>query len=340
MTADVIAPQRRIGSLEVSPIGLGCMNLSHVYQPLPTPDEAELLLRTALDEGVDHLDTAALYGFGANEELVGRVLDGSGRRDDVVLASKCGMTGVNGKRVIDGRPETLRATAEQALRSLRTDVIDLYYLHRVDPNVPIEESVGALADLVAQGHVREIGLSEASAATVRRAHAVHPIAALQNEFSLWTRNPELGTLDACRDRGITLVAFSPLGRGMLTSTPPDLAALPEGDLRHGMPRFQGDNYAANLLLVARLGDLAEHAGCTTAQLALAWLLAQDECVVAIPGTRRVDHLRENLAAATVDVPQDVLAAAGELINERSVHGPRYGAGAAADLDTEAFAQAG
>lgn len=340
MTAEVIVPQRRIGSLPVSPIGLGCMNLSHVYKPLPSPQEAEDLLRAALDEGVDHLDTAALYGFGSNEELVGRVLDGSGRRDEVVLASKCGMAGVDGKRVIDGRPETIRATAEQALRSLRTDVIDLYYLHRVDPKVPIEESVGALADLVAQGHVREIGLSEVSAATLRRAHAVHPIAALQNEFSLWTRNPELGSLDACRELGIALVAFSPLGRGILTSTPPDVAALPEGDLRHGMPRFQGGSYKANLALVDQLGALAEGAGCTTAQLALAWVLAQDECIVAIPGTRSVEHLREDRAAATVDVPQDVLLAAGDLINEHTVHGPRYGAGAAADIDTEAFPHAG
>lgn len=338
MTTGTTTSTRRIGSLTVNPIGLGCMNLSHVYHPLPTPEEAERLLRTALDEGVDHFDTAALYGFGANEDLVGRVL--AGHRDDVVLASKCGMTGVDGKRVIDGRPETIRATAEQALRSLRTDVIDLYYLHRVDPNVSIEESVGALAELVQEGHVREIGLSEASAATLRRAHAVHPVAAVQNEYSLWTRNPELGTLDSCRELGIALVAFSPLGRGALTSTPPDLGTLPAGDLRHHMPRFQGDNYTANLALVDQLGDLADRAGCSTAQLALAWLLDRDDCVIPIPGTRSTDHLREDLATATVDVHDDLLIAAGELINEHTVHGPRYGAGAAGDIDTEAFPKAG
>jgi aryl-alcohol dehydrogenase-like predicted oxidoreductase len=329
---------RRIGGLEVGAIGLGCMNLSHAYGTAPSEREAERLLLTALEVGVVHLDTAALYGFGANEELVGRVL--GQHRDRFVLASKCGMTGVDGKRVVDGRPETIRATAEAALRRLRTDVIDVYYLHRLDPAVPIEESVGAIAQLVDAGAVRHIGLSEVSAPTVRRAHAVHPIAALQNEYSLWTRNPELGTDAVCRELGIALVAFSPLGRGLLTSSPPVMSALPTKDLRHGMPRFQGEAYAANLRLQRQLNELAEEVGCTPAQLALAWLLAQGDHVIPIPGTRSVDHLRENVRAATVPIAADVLRRAGELVNERTVTGRRYNAAAEADIDTEAFPQAG
>lgn len=332
--------RRRLGPFEVAPVGLGCMNLSHVYHPIPTPAEGERLLLAALDLGVDHLDTAALYGFGANEDLLGEVLSRTGRRDEVILASKCGMFGVAGRRTIDGSPEAIRRLCEESLTRLRTDVIDLYYLHRLDPAVPVEESVGALADLVAAGKVRAIGLSEVSAATLRRAHAVHPIAAVQNEYSLWTRNPELGTLAACAEIGATLVAFSPLARGFLTSAPPVLADLPEKDLRHGMPRFTGEAYAANLALRDRLARLAEEAGCTVAQLALAWVLSRGEHVVAIPGTRRVEHLNENLRAAGLTVSSEVLAAAGDLINDRTVSGPRYGPGAAADIDTEAFPAAG
>lgn len=330
--------RRRLGQLEVRAVGLGCMNLSHVYHPLPSEADAEALLRGALELGVDHFDTAALYGAGANEELVGRVL--SPHRDSFTLASKCGMTITDGKRVIDGSPAAIRATAEQALRSLRTDVIDLYYLHRVDPQVPIEESVGALADLVRDGLVREIGLSEVSATTIRRAHAVHPLAAVQNEYSLWTRNPELGSLAACAELGIALVAFSPLARGVLTPTPPDLASLPAADLRHSMPRFQGVAYQENLATVARLANVAANAGCTLPQLAIAWLLAQGDHIIAIPGTRSVEHLREDLAAAEVTLSPETFARAGELLNEHTVAGPRYGPAAAADIDTEAFPEAG
>src|SRR5690606_10378132 len=202
------APRRRLGPFEVAPTGLGCMNLSHVYHPIPSEEQAVAVIDAAFDLGIDHFDSAALYGFGANEELLGRHL--GSRRDEIVLASKCGMTGVGGKRVIDGRPQTLRATAREALTRLRTDVIDLYYLHRVDPNVPLEESIGTLGELVAEGLIKTIGLSEVSADTVRRAHAVHPIAAVQNEYSLWTRNPEIAVLEVCRELDITLVAFSPL----------------------------------------------------------------------------------------------------------------------------------
>ncbi len=329
---------RRIGDLEVGPMGLGCMNLSHAYGTPSTAEEAARLLLEALDLGVVHFDTAALYGFGANEELVGRVL--GPHRDRIVLASKCGMTGVDGKRVVDGRPETIRATAHEALRRLRTDVIDVYYLHRLDPAVPVEESVGAIAELVEAGSVRHVGLSEMSAATVRRAHAVHPVAALQNEYSLWTRNPELGADAVCRELGITLVAFSPLARGVLTSAPPVMAELPEKDIRHAMPRFQGEAYAANRALQRRFAALADEAGCSPAQLALVWVLSRGEHVVPIPGTRSVEHLREDVAAGSITVAPEVLERAGEIVNERTVVGSRYSAAAAADIDTEAFPNAG
>lgn len=314
------------------------MNLSHVYHPLPSRADAEAVLLEALDLGVTHIDTAALYGFGANESLLGSVL--AGRRDEIVLASKCGMTGIDGVRVIDGRPEALRATLHAALTRLRTDVIDLYYLHRVDPAVPVEESVGALASFVDEGLIRSIGLSEVSALTLRRAHAVHPIAAVQNEYSLWTRNPELGLLAACSELGVTLVAFSPVARGFLTDAPPVIDTLPPADLRHHMPRFTGEAYAANLALRDSLAALARDSGVTLAQLALAWVLAQGENVVAIPGTRRVDHLREDVAASTVVVAPDVLARAGEILNAGTVVGSRYNAATSQEVDTEAFPTAG
>ncbi|WP_079044773.1 MULTISPECIES: aldo/keto reductase [unclassified Streptomyces] len=329
---------RRIGPFEVPAIGLGCMNLSHAYGVAPEPEAAEKLLLTALDRGVALFDTAALYGFGANESLVGRVL--SGHRDRIVLASKCGMTGVDGQRVIDGRPGTIRRTADEALARLRTDVIDLYYLHRIDRQVPVEESVGAMAELVEAGKVRALGLSEASAATLRRAHAVHPIAALQNEYSLWSRNPEQGTLAAARELGVALVAFSPLARGFLTATPPDLDGLPAGDIRRGMPRFGADHYPANLLLRRELARLAEDAGVTLAQLALAWVLSRGPHVVAIPGTRSTAHLAENLATPDLAVPAETLEAAGRILNASTVRGPRYNASTLAEIDTERCGAAG
>lgn len=333
------AVTRRLGPFQVFPIGLGCMNLSHVYFPLPSPRDAERLVHAALDAGITHLDTAALYGFGDNERLVGRAL--RGRRDEVVLASKCGLTGSKQTgRVLDGRPEQLVATCDEALARLGVDVIDLYYLHRVDRRVPVEESIGALAGLVTAGKIRAIGLSEVSAATLRRAHAVHPVAAVQNEYSLWSRNPELGVLPVCRELGVTLVAFSPLARGTLTAAPPDVDNLPEQDLRHTLPRFQGESWAANLAIVARLRRLADRAGCTLPQLALAWLLAQDPLVVPIPGSRNPEHVRENVGAATLTLPEEVLAEAGRLLNEHTVRGRRYGPKAAQDIDTEAFAEAG
>ncbi|MFC8508037.1 aldo/keto reductase [Streptomyces sp. NPDC057411] len=329
---------RGIGPFEVPAVGLGCMNLSHAYGEPVSPEEAERLLLTALDEGVTLFDTAALYGFGANEELLGRVL--AAHRDRIVLASKCGMTGVDGRRVIDGRPETLRRTADEALARLRTDVIDLYYLHRLDRRVPVEESVGALAGLVEAGKVRAIGLSEVSAATLRRAHAVHPVAALQNEYSLWSRNPERGTLEAARELGVALVAFSPLARGFLTAEPPRLDALPPGDIRRAMPRFDERHYPGNLVLREELRKIAEDAGLSLPQLALAWVVSRGPHVVAIPGTRSVAHLRENLSVLGLDVPAGALDAAGRVLNAGTVHGPRYPEASLAEIDTERCGRAG
>jgi aryl-alcohol dehydrogenase-like predicted oxidoreductase len=310
------------------------MNLSHAYGVPPAPEDAERLLLNALDLGVDYFDTAALYGFGANETLIGRVL--APHRSRFVLATKGGMAGVGGKRVIDGRPEAIRANCEESLRRLRTDTIDLYYLHRWDRRVPIEDSVGALAELVGQGKVRAIGLSEVSAATLLRAHAVHPIAALQNEYSLWSRNPEIASLEACRRIGATLVAFSPLARGYLTDTLHDLSHLPPQDLRRAMPRFAPENYARNLKLLESLTGISLEAGCTPAQLALAWLLSRGDHVIPIPGTTRVEHLLENMLATSVHPSPEVLDRVDRTINQCTVVGARYNSAAQADIDTEEF----
>lgn len=323
---------RKIGPFEVSAIGLGCMNLSHAYGTPPEPAAAGSLLLKALELGYTFFDTAALYGFGANETLVGNTL--KDRRSDFVLASKCGMQGVDGKRVIDGRPETIKQTCEDSLRRLQTDVIDLYYLHRWDKKVPIEDSVGALADLVKAGKVRTIGLSEVSSATIRKAHAVHPITAVQTEYSLWTRNPEYGVLDTCRELGIGFVAFSPVARGFLGGSVRDVEKLAPKDIRRNMPRFQAPNFEANLKLLDGFAALAAEAGCTMAQLALAWVLAQGDDIVPIPGTANGQHMTDNAAAADFEVSAEVLARAGALINADTVRGPRYNAPTQAEIDTE------
>jgi aryl-alcohol dehydrogenase-like predicted oxidoreductase len=331
---------RRLGSIEVSEIGLGCMNLSHAYGVPPPEDAAERVLLAALERGVTLFDTAALYGFGANERLIGRVL--KRHRANIVLASKGGMAGVafpdGTKRVIDGRPEAIRRNCEESLERLDTDVIDLYYLHRVDlaNEVPVEDSVGAMARLVEEGKVRLLGLSEVSTATLRRAHAVHPIAALESEYSLATRNPELGTLAACRELGVAFVAFSPLGRGYLTGALRDVSGFAAGDIRRPMPRFAPDNYARNLKLLEAFGAIARAAGCTMAQLALAWTLRTGAHVIPIPGTTRVAHLEENLGATEVSLTTDQLARLDALINQRTVAGARYPAATLAEIDTEDF----
>ena len=329
---------RQIGPFEVAEIGLGCMNLSHAYGAPPPAADAERLLLAALDAGVTLFDTAALYGFGVNERLVGRVLQP--HRDKIVLCSKGGMAGVQFedglKRVIDGRPEAIRRNCEDSLQRLGTDTIDLYYLHRWDKKVPIEDSVGEMARLKDEGKLRALGLSEVSATTLRRAHAVHPIAAVQTEYSLWTRNAEIAVLDTCRELGAAFVAFSPVARAYLTGTLRDVSTLAEKDLRRGMPRFQPDNYAANLQLLEPYQALAAKAGCTPAQLALAWLLARAAHVVPIPGTTQLDHLHEDLGAADVVLDDGLVARLDELFDPQAIHGPRYNSVSAGEVDTETF----
>jgi aryl-alcohol dehydrogenase-like predicted oxidoreductase len=333
-------PPRPIGPFTAPPIGLGCMNLSHGYGTPPSAEAAERLLHAALEAGVTLFDTAALYGFGANESLVGRVL--AAHRPRIVLCSKGGMTGQpvgpGGalQRVIDGRPEAIRRDVEDSLRRLKTDVIDLYYLHRWHKAVPIEDSVGAMAELVRAGKLRAIGLSEVSAATLARAHAVHPIAAVQSEYSPWVRNPEIAVLAACADIGAAFVAFSPVGRGALTAEPPDVAALDAKDIRRTMPRFSPEADAANRPLLARFRELAARCGCTPAQLALAWVLSRGPHVLAIPGTTRVGHLHDNLGAARVSLDAATLAAVDALMAPTAPAGARYGAQAQAEVDTEVF----
>lgn len=331
---------RTLGPFQVSSIGLGCMNLSHAYGAPVSAEQAERVLLSALDAGVTLFDTATLYGFGANETLVGKVL--KPHRQKITLASKCGMQGVDvngdGKlvRVIDGRPQTLRKTCEDSLRRLQTDVIDLYYLHRWDKRVPIEDSVGALGELVRKGYIRSIGLSEVSAATLRRAHAEHPIAALQTEYSLWTRNPEIAVLDTCKELGVAFVAFSPVGRGFLCGKLQDVSALHPTDIRRAMPRFAPDNYATNLRLLPAYNRIAKEVGCTPAQLAIAWLLRRGEHIIPIPGTTSVSHLAEDLEAASVPLNATTMAKLDELINQNTVVGSRYNAQANSEVDTENF----
>lgn len=331
--------QRQLGPFTVTAIGLGCMNLSHAYGIPPSAEQGEKLLRAAIDAGVTLFDTAALYGFGANETLVGRVL--KPYRNRITLCSKGGLAGVTGddgvtRRVIDGRPEAIFRDCENSLRRLQTDVIDLYYLHRWDKSVPIEESVGALSRLVEQGKVRTIGLSEVSAATTRKAHAVHPVTAVQTEYSLWTRNAEIALLDACRELGINFVAFSPVARGFLCDAVPDVTVFDAKDIRRTMPRFSPENHARNLQLLPPYKALAREAGCTPAQLALAWLLHRGDHVLPIPGTTNAAHLQEDLAAADVKLAPELIARLDALINEKTVSGNRYSEQSNREVDTEVF----
>jgi aryl-alcohol dehydrogenase-like predicted oxidoreductase len=327
---------RPLGPFSVSALGLGCMNLSHAYGTPPSKQDAEALLLSALDSGITLFDTAALYGFGLNESLVGEVL--APHRSKLTLASKGGLHGnAEGKRVVDGRPETLKWSCEQSLKRLRTEVIDLYYLHRWDKRVPIEDSVGAMSELVREGKVQAIGLSEVSAATLRRAHAVHPISAVQTEYSLWTRNPEIAVLDACREIGAAFVAFSPLARGFLCGELRDVSTLAANDIRKSMPRFAPDHYAANLTLLDGLAGIAHEQGCTTSQLALAWLLHKAAHIIPIPGTRSVAHLQDDLGAVNVKLDAATMQQLEALINRHTVTGARYDAAAQAGVDTEEFA---
>ncbi|WP_394653459.1 aldo/keto reductase [uncultured Sphingomonas sp.] len=323
-------PSRTIGPFTVSSIGLGCMNLSHAYGTPPSEAEGVALLNRALDLGVTFLDTAALYGGGANERLVAKVMH---RRSEFTLASKCVLDMRGGQRVLDGSPAAIAATLDAALGRLGTDHIDLYYLHRLDPDVAIEDSVGALVRAKDAGKIGAIGLSEMSAATIRRAHAVHPIAAVQSEYSPAVRNPEVAVLDTCADLGIGFVAFSPVARGLLAGSVRD-DAYDAGDIRRSMPRFVEPQLSRNLGIVARFDAIARDAGITPAQLSLAWLLAQAPHVVPIPGTRSIAHLDENVAAATLRLSDDTLAAVDALLPANRLAGARYPASAQAQIDTE------
>jgi aryl-alcohol dehydrogenase-like predicted oxidoreductase len=308
-------------ALEVSAIGFGCMPLSSGYAPADEA-EAQATIHRALDLGVNLLDTADVYGAGHNETLIGRAI--AGRRDEVVLASKFGQVPQgDGPVRIDGRPDYVTQACEASLQRLGVEVIDLYYQHRVDPQVPIEETVGAMARLVAAGKVRALGLSEAGAETLRRAYAAHPISALQSEYSLWTRDPEPEVLPACRELGVTLVCFSPLGRGFLTGAVRRRDDLGEGDYRRTIPRFEQANLDDNLAQLAVLEDLAQAKGCSTAQIALAWLLAQGEDILPIPGTRKSDHLEDNAAALDLTLSADELAALDQAFAGGAASGARY-----------------
>lgn len=331
--------KRRIGPFEIEAVGLGCMSLSHAYGVPPSDADGAKLLNRALDLGYDFLDTASIYGVGHNETLICKAL--KGRRDDFVLASKCGLRVGNDAarttRFLDGSPAGIAEVLDLSLTRLGVDIIDLYYLHRLDPKVPIEESVGALADAVKAGKIRSIGLSEVSAATLRRANAVHPIAAVQTEYSLWTRNPEIAVLEACRELGTTFVAFSPVARGFLADGVGDVAALAKGDLRRHMPRFQSPHLEVNLALLAAFKRIAAEIGVTPGQLSLAWLLGRDDLLVTIPGTSSIAHLEENFAARDLVLTPEMMARLDALINRQTVSGPRYAPAMQASIDTEEFA---
>ena len=316
-------PTRRLGfqGLEVSALGLGCMGMSQSYG-VPDDEESVATLHRAIELGVTFLDTAEAYGPFTNEELLGRALDG--RRDSVILATKFGFRFEDGQLVgTDSRPEHIRQVTEASLRRLDTDHIDLLYQHRVDPAVPIEDVVGTMADLVRDGKVRFLGLSEAGEATIRRAHAVHPISALQSEYSLWERNLEGDILPVLRELGIGLVAFSPLGRGFLTGTARRAEEYPEGDYRRGDPRFQGANFDANMRAASVVHELARRKGATPAQAALAWLLHKGDDIVPIPGTKRRRYLEENAGGASLALSPAEVAELDRALAPDVVAGPRY-----------------
>ncbi len=327
--------KRNVGPFSVNPVGLGCMNMMHAYNEPISEAESDELLNRALDLGYNFLDTATIYGMGESERRIGKFL--KHRRDEFVLASKCVLGFEDGKRTLDARPEAIAAACEASLKRLQTDTIDLYYMHRPDPKVPLEDSVGALADLVAQGKIRSIGLSEMSADMLRTAAAIHPIAAMQSEYSLIVRNPEIAVLEACKALGTALVAFSPVGRGMFSETPLDPAAYWEGDMRRSFfPRLAEPHFSQNMALMPRAREIADASGCTLPQLAIAWTLAKAPDVVAIPGTKNLAHLEENFGAHQVRLSSDAIRTLDEVFRPEAISGPRYSASGQASVTTERF----
>jgi aryl-alcohol dehydrogenase-like predicted oxidoreductase len=322
MTSSKGLPKRFLGSsgIAVSAIGLGCMSLSGVYGK-SDDDNGVAVIHEALDRGITLLDSSDMYGFGHNEELVGKAI--KGRRDDVVLATKFGNLGAAAAKIADGRPEYVISSCEKSLKRLGVDVIDLYYQHRVDPTVPVEDTFGAMARLVEQGKVRTLGISEAKPETIRRAHAVHPLAAVQNEFSLLYRAEADETLSTTRELEISFVAYSPLGRGLLAAVVKNQGDLGETDGRRRFPRFAPENLGHNLGLVQRIQDIAQAKKCTLGQLALAWLLAQGDDIIPIPGTKHKDRLIENIGALDVDLTDDELAQISDAIPVGAAAGLRY-----------------
>ena len=321
-----VSPQmkiRKLGNsdLDISEIGLGCMTMTGIYGPADA-DQSIATIHAAIDNGVSFIDTADAYGGGSNETLLGKVI--ANRRDNVLLATKFGnIYAKDPERGADGRPEYVREACEASLRRLQTDVIDLYFQHRVDKEVPIEDTVGAMSDLVKEGKVRTIGLSECSSETLRRAHAVHPISALQSELSLWTQFALNDQIPVCRELGITYVAYSPLGRGMLTGAIKEDKDMAEKDRRRDHPRFQGDNLKHNVAVIAPIEALAKDKGCTPAQVALAWVLAQGNDIIPIPGTKRVEHLNLNIAATEIDFSPEELKELHDSIPPDFTAGNRY-----------------
>ena len=326
---------RKLGQKRVSAVSLGCMSLSHGYGNVANDKDAGKFLNSALDLGYTMLDTAAVYGYGHNETMIGK--HSGKRRQEFFLASKCGIGQTpDSQPSVNGRPEHLRQTCEASLQRLQTDHIDLYYLHRRDFKVPIEESIGALSDLQREGKIGAVGVSEIGAEDLRKAHAEHPISAVQSEYSLWTRNPELAVLQASQDIGAAFIAFSPLARAFLSNKLHAPSLLAADDLRQSMPRFDPANYAANLALLPEYVRLAERQGCTPAQLALAWVVAQSEHIIAIPGTQSLDHLQENIGANEVILERQIAVELDALINQHTVTGQRYSEKAQATVTTEQF----
>jgi aryl-alcohol dehydrogenase-like predicted oxidoreductase len=328
-------PSVKIGPYTSSNVAFGAMNVVHVYQPQPDEETAARLLNEALDEGYTMMDSAALYGFGRSEKLIAKAI--MHRRSEFTLATKGVLTiGPDGKKFMDGHPDSIRQQCHDSLQRLGTDHVDLYYLHRYDKRYPLEDMVGAVARLIEEGKVGALGLSEMSADTLRKAHQVHPVAAMQTEYSLWTRNAELGVLETTKELGAAFVAFSPTARKFLTGKLQEPWNLPAGDLRHTMPRFNEENYPKNMMLLQGFLALAEEAGVSPAELSIAWVLAQGENIIALPGTTSFEHMRENANAGRVQVDADILRRAGDIINQQTVHGPRYNPTAQADIDTEEF----